>query len=87
MEAILKISMVLNTGSINSTTESILLKNADGPRIPDVQSIPSSWSPGEKIFYTTSSLRVSAIASNKPLKVRMFCSGCSDNPSSSYITS
>jgi len=80
---------VLNTGSTNFTVGStfvFIVENAGGQRVTDTRSITKSWGPGEIInFYATGSLNVSSIASNKPLKVWMFYSKCSDMPSNFYI--
>ncbi len=82
---------VLNTGSIKFISGEkfvFIVENAGGQRISDIQSIYSSWDPGEsKTFYTTTSLNISSIASNKPLKVWMFYSKCSNNPSNIYMIS
>jgi len=80
---------VLNTGLINFTVRStfvFIVENAAGQRIADRKSIDDTWAPGEiKKFYVTGVLDVSTIASNKPLRVWMFYSECSDKPSNFYI--
>ena len=82
---------VLNTGNLNFTAGSsfvFIVENAAGQRISDTQTLTGSWGPGEiKKFYVSSSLDVSSIATQRPLKVWMFYSKCSESPSNVYLIS